>query len=66
MILMKFKYRVPRIQKAGFRIQKYDFFVELFLKNESCAKIYGDHDEIYGEDSKYDLASESRIQNPNV
>ena len=66
MILGKFMYRVPRILKAGFRIRKYDFFVERFLKNGSCVKKYGDHDEIYGEDSKYDLASEFRIQNPKI
>jgi hypothetical protein len=66
MILIKFKYPVPRILKAGFRIPKYDFFVERFLKNKSDVKKYGDHDEIYGEDSKYDMASESRIQNPKT
>jgi hypothetical protein len=59
MILMKFSYRVSRILKAGFRIRKYDFFVERFLKNQSGVKTYGVYGEIYGEDLKYDLASES-------
>jgi hypothetical protein len=63
---MKFKHWLLKILKAGFRIRKYDFFVERFVKNKSGVKKYGESNEISFRDSKNFLASESRILNPKI
>ena len=68
-ITMKYMARVENmiwLQNLGFRIRKYDFCVERFLKNESGVNVYGESNEIGFRDSKVFLASESRILNPEI